>query len=140
MGWSRTDKLPYWLCSRCLPAVSAHAAVCTSGYDVCISSLLTTHTPTSLTYHTGDTADHSITNRLMSVIWSFGQVYPDYFHNPGSGIEAGTAQNNRFYQPDEIKYHGGRNRGATSLNFFGKQYAFVCVCVLWEGGRREDTL
>jgi len=89
--------------------------------------------PHSLTYHTGDTADHSVTNQLMNIIWSFGQVYPDYFHSPGSGIEAGTAQNNRFYQPDEIKYHGGRNRGATSLNFFGKQYAFVCVCVLWEG-------
>ena len=54
----------------------------------------------------------------MSVIWSFGQVFPDYFHNPGSGIEAGTAQNTRFYQPDEIKYHGTRNRGSTSINFF----------------------
>ena len=54
----------------------------------------------------------------MSVIWSFGQVYPDYFHNPGSGIEAGTVENTRFYQPDEIKYHGSRNRGATSINFF----------------------
>ena len=54
----------------------------------------------------------------MSVIWSFGQVFPDYFHNPGSGIEAGTVQNTRFYQPDEIKYHGSRNRGSISINFF----------------------
>ena len=45
-------------------------------------------------------------------------MYPDYFHWPASGIEAGTAQNNQFYQPDEIKYHGTRNRGATSINFF----------------------
>ncbi len=54
----------------------------------------------------------------MSVIWSFGQVYPDYFHFPSSGIEAGTVSNERFYKPDEIKYHGTRNRGATSINFF----------------------
>ncbi len=54
----------------------------------------------------------------MSVIWSFGQVYPDYFHFPSSGIEAGTVSNERFYKPDEIKYHGTRNRGSTSINFF----------------------
>ena len=64
-------------------------------------------------------ADHDISDRLMRVIWSHGQVFPDYFHWPRSGIEAGTAPNEQFYQPDEIKYHGGRNRGATSLNFFG---------------------
>ena len=81
------------------------------------------HTPT-LSQTTGDVADHSITNQLMDVIWSFGQVYPDYFHTPASGIEAGTAQNMRFYQPDEIKYHGGHNRGRSTINFFGK-----CVCV-----------
>ena len=51
------------------------------------------------------------------MIWSFGQVYPDYFHFPSSGVEAGTAKNERFYKPDEIKYHGTRNRGATSINF-----------------------
>lgn len=66
----------------------------------------------------GDSADHSITNQLMSVIWSFGQVQPDYFHSPNSGIEAGAVSNTMFYQPDEIKYHGTRNRGATSINFF----------------------
>lgn len=64
-------------------------------------------------------ADHTITDGLLRVIWSFGQVYPDYFHFPSSGVEAGTVKNERFYQPDELKYHGSRNRGATSLNFFG---------------------
>ena len=54
----------------------------------------------------------------MSVIWSFGQVFPDYVHNPGSGIEAQTVGNTRFYQPDEIKYHGSVNRGTASINFF----------------------
>ncbi len=68
--------------------------------------------------NTGDSADHDITTQIMNVIWSFGQVYPDYFHFPSSGIEAGTASIERFYQPDEIKYHGTRNRGATSINFF----------------------
>ena len=96
------------------------------------SSSSTTLTPTHLTCYTGDIADHPITDQLMNVIWSFGQVFPDYYHSPGSGIEAGTAQNNRFYQPDEIKYHGGNNRGSTSLNFFGKQYIFECV--VWEEG------
>ena len=70
---------------------------------------------------TGDSsADHDISDSLMRVIWSFGQVYPDYFHSPNSGIEAETVSNTRFYQPDEIKYHGTRNRGATSINFFGE--------------------
>ena len=72
-------------------------------------------------------ADHVISNTLMRVIWSHGQVYPDYFHWPSSGIEAGTAPNDRFYQPDEIKYHGGRNRGATSINFFG-WFVLIDVC------------
>ena len=69
-----------------------------------------------------DDADHSIENELTHVIWAFGQMYPDYFHRPWSGIEAGTAQNDRFYQEDELKYHGTRDRGATSINFFGKTY------------------
>ncbi len=64
--------------------------------------------------------DHSISDALYHVIWSFGQVWPDYTHTPGSGIEAGTAANDRFYQPDEIKYHGSSNRGMTTINFFSK--------------------
>lgn len=55
----------------------------------------------------------------MSVIWSFGQVYPDYTHSPGSGIEADTAKDTMFYLPDELKYHGITNRGSTSINFYG---------------------
>ena len=54
------------------------------------------------------------------MIWAFGQVFPDYFHSPQSGIEAGTAQNDRFYSEDELKYHGTRDRGVISINFFGK--------------------
>ena len=64
-------------------------------------------------------ADHSLTDAVTHVIWSFGQIYPDYRHNPASGIEARTAKNLMFYKPDEIKYHGSVNRGATTLNFFG---------------------
>lgn len=67
----------------------------------------------------GDSADHAIDRELLHVIWSFGQVFPDYSHSPGSGIEAGTASNNMYYQPDEIKYHGALNRGVTSINFHG---------------------
>ena len=63
-------------------------------------------------------ADHSLTDAATHVIWSFGQVYPDYKHSPASGIEAMTAKNMRFYKPDEIKYHGSVNRGAATLNFF----------------------
>ena len=98
-----------------------HLPLCTTQTLPVISlslslSLSLTHSLT-LT-HTADSADHSITDQRLSVLWSFGQVFPDYFHNPGSGIEAVTAQNTRFYQPDEIKYHGARNRGSTSINFF----------------------
>ena len=57
----------------------------------------------------------------MQVIWSMGQVFPNYNHNPNSGIEARTAMNTMFYKPDEIKYHGSVNRGATTVNFFGKR-------------------
>ena len=89
------------------------------GLFLCTNSLKSlAHTHTHTHTHAADPADHTISNELMSVIWSFGQVFPDYFHNPGSGIEAGTAGNDRFYQPDDIKYHGTRNRGATSINFF----------------------
>lgn len=76
-----------------------------------------------------DVADHKI-DGLMVVIWSFGQVYPDYNHWPASGIEAGTAQNERFYQPDELKYHGSRNRGGTTINFAGETLVATSILVL----------
>ena len=81
-------------------------------------------------YVGNDPADHSIGNELTHVIWAFGQVYPDYFHNPGSGIEAGTARNDRFYKEDELKYHGTRNRGATGINFFGKLNSYYIIQML----------
>ena len=54
-----------------------------------------------------------------------GQVFPNYNHNPNSGIEARTAMDTMFYKPDEIKYHGSVNRGATTLNFFGKREIYL---------------
>ena len=67
------------------------------------------------------------------MIWAFGQVFPDYFHSPRSGIEVGTIQNDRFYQPDELKYHGTRNRGVSSINFFGKTYHRLTFIKLYIG-------
>ena len=72
-------------------------------------------------------ADYNIGRQSMHLIWSFGQVFPDYNHSPGSGIEAGTARNTMFYRPDEIKYHGFRNRGATTINFFGKNHLIMSL-------------
>ena len=74
-----------------------------------------------------DVADYNVEREAMQVIWSFGQVYPDYFHFPNSGIEVGTFRIDRFYQPDELKYHGTRNRGATTINFFG-EFCMPFVC------------
>jgi hypothetical protein len=73
-------------------------------------------------------ADNTLTNSLTHVIWSFGQVYPDYSHSPPSGIEAGTAKNPMFYKPDEIKYHGSVNRGATTINFFERDILSNADC------------
>ena len=75
-------------------------------------------------------ADHSLTDAITHLIWSFGQIYPDYKHTPASGIEANTAKNHMFYKPDEIKYHGSVNRGATTLNFFGN-LRFETQCLLY---------
>ena len=41
-----------------------------------------------------------------------------YTHIPPSGLEAGQVSIPDFYRPDELKYHGKRNRGTTSINFF----------------------
>jgi hypothetical protein len=67
-----------------------------------------------------DPADHSIEDKVMTVIWAIGQTFEDYYHRPGSSLEAGEASNTNFYQPDEIKYHGSRHRGQTSINFFSR--------------------
>ena len=54
----------------------------------------------------------------MLLIWAFGQVYPDYHHRSITEEEFSTEQNQRFFPVDELKYHGGLNRGKTTINFF----------------------
>ena len=41
-----------------------------------------------------------------------------YSHSPASGLEAEQPSIPDFYREDELKYHGKKNRGATSINFF----------------------
>lgn len=64
--------------------------------------------------------DYNITDTAMHVIWAIGQTPGDINHTPQSSLEANEASNRDFYQPDEIKYHGSVNRGATQINFFSK--------------------
>ena len=64
--------------------------------------------------------DYDITDATMHVIWAIGQTPGDVNHSPQSSIEANEASNTNFYQPDEVKYHGSVNRGATQINFFGE--------------------
>ena len=54
----------------------------------------------------------------MHIIWAFGQEVDEYTHIPPSGLEAEDASIPDFYRPDELKYHGKRNRGTTSINFY----------------------
>lgn len=86
-------------------------------------------------------SDHEIVNDNMHVIWAIGQEPQNYFHSPKSvsklskfcfrsrvmaffvfglrsGLEKGPAAVSDFYRADEIKYHGKKNRGTLSLNFF----------------------
>jgi len=52
--------------------------------------------------------DHTLDDALTHVIWAKGQ-------------ETQSSTVNNFYQPDEVKYHGGQmQRGVTQINFFGK--------------------
>ncbi len=39
-------------------------------------------------------------------------------HASSSGLEKGNASVPDFYRPDELKYHGKKNRGVLALNFF----------------------
>lgn len=72
-----------------------------------------------------DPSDHTIEEDLMHVIWAQGQEMGKYIHVPKSGIEASPASVKDFYKPDELKYHGhGSQRGALTLNFFGKLIKF----------------
>ena len=46
----------------------------------------------------------------MHVIWALGQEPGEYVHIPKSGLEKGTPSIPDFYRPDELKYHGKKNR------------------------------
>ena len=87
----------------------------------CISCMLTPthpHTP-HYTTPSGDTAaDYDIENEDLTLIWAFGQVYPEYHHRLLSDAEFNNTQNQRFFPVDQLKYHGGKNRGGTIINFF----------------------
>ena len=73
--------------------------------------------------------DHDITNAAMHVIWAIGQTPGNVEHSPPSSIETNEASNTDFYQPDEVKYHGSANRGATQINFFSENLCdFVYIC------------
>ena len=63
-------------------------------------------------------SDHAIVDANMHVIWALGQEPGDYVHIPKSGLEKGSPSIPDFYRPDELKYHGKRNRGVLSMNFF----------------------
>ncbi len=63
-------------------------------------------------------SDQPIENSETHVIWAQGQEDGDYYHRPSSGLEKGNANIPDFYRPDEIKYHGKKNRGIVRMNFF----------------------
>jgi len=62
--------------------------------------------------------DHDITEENMHVIWAVGQEPGDYVHRPSSGLENGNPSIPDFYRPDELKYHGKKNRGKVEMNFY----------------------
>ena len=47
-----------------------------------------------------------------------GQEPGDYVHRPSSGLENGNPSIPDFYRPDELKYHGKKNRGKVEMNFY----------------------
>ena len=72
-----------------------------------------------LPYYTGDSAaDHDIENENVTLIWAFGQVSPEYHHRFLAAQEFNITQNQRFFPVDQLKYHGGKNRGTTTINYF----------------------
>ena len=72
--------------------------------------------------------DYNVTDTVMHVIWAIGQTADLTFHRPFSSLEANESTVTDFYRPDEVKYHGTRNRGATQINFFCK---FFTNTFLW---------
>ena len=70
-----------------------------------------------------DGTDHSIARGPMTVIWAKGQEYPDYVHPAGDTVfDLGQAGNPKFYELDVLKYHGSKNRGQLTIDFFGRLY------------------
>ena len=55
---------------------------------------------------------------LICVHSTVGQEPGNYFHRPSSGLEKGSPSIPDFYRPDELKYHGKRNRGVVTMNFY----------------------
>ena len=90
-----------------------------------MKTLSETNIITTYTHHTtwphnivGDSAaDHDIENGNVTLIWAFGQVSPEYHHRFLIDQEFNVTQNQRFFPVDQLKYHGGKNRGATTINF-----------------------
>ena len=63
-------------------------------------------------------SDHAIVDANMHVIWALGQEPGNYAHSPKSGLEEGTPSIRDFYRADELKYHGNKNRGVVTMNFY----------------------
>ncbi|XP_030851987.1 uncharacterized protein LOC578616 isoform X1 [Strongylocentrotus purpuratus] len=80
--------------------------------------------------------DHSIANNDdMMAIWSRGQEFGRYVHNPPSGLEVCQASDYMFYRRDELKYHGTSpdQRGVIpNLNFYADPSAISDRCVTEE--------
>ncbi len=80
-----------------------------------------THAHTHTRTHTDDSAaDYVIEDKVSILIWSFGQVSPEYNHRRLTDAEFTLAHNERFFPVDTLKYHGGNNRGVTTINFFNE--------------------
>lgn len=79
----------------------------------------------------GDSAaDYNIENKMMTLIWAFGQVYPEYNHLFLSHAEFSITQNQLFFPIDELKYHGSINRGVTTINFFNAETGMITLLTL----------
>ena len=55
---------------------------------------------------------------LFFILTLVGQEPGDYVHRPSSGLENGNPSIPDFYRPDELKYHGKKNRGKVEMNFY----------------------
>ena len=63
----------------------------------------------------------------MTVIWAKGQQYPNYVHNVEPSVFAeGKAGKPEFYENDVLMYHGAKNRGVLTLDFFGRRSECDC--------------